>query len=116
MSLPEALLWRELKSAKIGHSFRKQHPIGQYKADFCCTEHRLVIEVDGAVHDSQAQAEHDLRRDAFIQAQGFAVVRIAAKDVLNDLEAVLVSIAAALPPLHHPSDGPPPRERGGSGV
>jgi very-short-patch-repair endonuclease len=108
MTLPEALLWRELKGAKLGHSFRMQHPIGSYKADFCCTEHKLVIEVDGMVHDVLDQALHDEKRDAYLAAQGFRVMRIAAKDVLRDLGAVVISIAAALPPLHRASAVPLP--------
>lgn len=113
MSLPEVLLWRELKGAKLGASFRKQHPIGPYKADFCCTACKFVVEVDGMAHDNLAQVEHDAKRNAYIRLQGFSILRVAASDVLRDLGAVVEGIVAALPPLHHPAGGSPPRERGG---
>lgn len=100
MSLPEVLLWREIKGAKLGVSFRKQHPIGVYKADFCCTEHRLVVEVDGMAHGMGDTAKHDAKRDAFLQSKGYSIMRIPALDVLNRLEFVLEAIKAALPPLH----------------
>jgi very-short-patch-repair endonuclease len=100
MSLPEVLLWQELKSAKLGVSFRKQHPIGPYKADFCCTERKLVVEVDGFVHDTLDQTLRDERRNAFMQERGFEVLRIPASDILRSLSEVLQRISLALPPLH----------------
>jgi very-short-patch-repair endonuclease len=108
MSLPEVLLWRELKAGKQGVPFRKQHPIGRYKADFCCTERKLVVEIDGMSHDMGNAPERDAQRDAFMIAFGFAILRIPANDVLKRMDAVLEQIVAALPPLHHASAVPLP--------
>jgi very-short-patch-repair endonuclease len=113
MTLPEVLLWRELKASRLGVAFRKQHPIGPYKADFCASCCKLVIEVDGFAHDTPDVALRDEKRDAFMVALGFTVLRIPARDLLEDMGQVLDRIRLALPPLHHPADGPPPRERGG---
>jgi len=63
MTLPEVVLWEELRRAKLkGLQFRRQHPIGPYILDFYCSNARLAIEIDGASHDHERQAEHDERR------------------------------------------------------
>ncbi len=110
MSYPEVMLWQRLRGKALGYSFRKQHPVGPYVADFCCLSVRLIVEVDGAVHDGDAKAAYDARRDAFIKHNGFRVLRVAATDVQRDIEAVIAAVVAlAEAPLHRPSDGPPPR-------
>ncbi len=113
MTLPEVILWNELKASKLGVPFRKQHPIGIYITDFCCSEKMLVVEVDGKVHDLLDQALHDQSRDETMKALGYRVLRFSAKDVLGNMLTVLDTIAGELHPLHHPAGGPPPRERGG---
>ncbi len=59
MTEVEKILWKELRNRKLnGHKFRRQHPIGQFIADFYCHEAKLVVEVDGEVHDAiEAQEE-----------------------------------------------------------
>jgi very-short-patch-repair endonuclease len=111
MSLPEGLLWRELRKRPGGFKFRRQHPLRPYIADFYCPAVRLVVEVDGLSHAMGDRPQRDEARDRFMQEQGFRVLRIAATDVMNDLEAVLTMIvrACACPlPLHHAAHGPPP--------
>ena len=112
MSLPEVLLWRELRKRPGGFKFRRQCPIAPYTLDFACLETRLAIEVDGEAHDRGNAPERDEERDRVLAQKGFAVLRIPARDVLNDVESVVNGIAArclALGPLHRPADGPPPR-------
>jgi very-short-patch-repair endonuclease len=115
MSLPEVLLWRALRTRPQGLKFRRQHPVGGYVADFACLPARLLIEVDGATHGFGDRARVDALRQADLQRTGFAVLRIAARDLLDDLDAVvrmIVARCAARAPLHHPrlrGDGPPPR-------
>ena len=110
MSLPEVLLWQRLRGAAAGVKFRRQHPIGPYVADFCCTSLNLVIEVDGAVHDAHGRPERDDEREGFLVQNGYRVIRVPAADVLKDADAVAASIAALVAaPLHRPADGPPPR-------
>jgi len=110
MSVPERMLWRHLRQRPEGLKFRRQHPIGPYVADFCCLSHRLVIEVDGMVHDNKDCAARDDTRQRFMNENGFRVLRISAKRVLADAVGTAEAIVArAANPLHRPMDGPPPR-------
>jgi very-short-patch-repair endonuclease len=118
MTPPERRLWSVLKGEPDGFRFRRQHPCGPYTLDFFCPTRGLVIEVDGEVHGRGEQPEHDARRDAWLGAQGFTILRIPAFELIRDLDAVLRHIlhtAALLRPLHHPAapGGPPPPLREG---
>jgi very-short-patch-repair endonuclease len=86
LSLPEMLLWRLLQMTRRELRFRRQHPIGPYVADFYCPAAKMVIEVDGAMHDWRQDA--DGRRDAYMGSLGLRIIRIAAADVLADPNAV----------------------------
>ena len=93
MSLPERLLWGRLKYRPLGAKFRRQHPAGRYVLDFYCHEARLVVEVDGIAHDMADRPERDRSRDAELAAKGLHVVRIAASDILADVDGIAQSIA-----------------------
>lgn len=112
MSLPEILLWQRLKGSPQGVAFRKQHPIGPYRADFYCAAAKLVIEVDGIAHDMGDRPQRDAARNAWLEQTGYRVIRIAAVDVLKNADAAAQSIVAlAASPLHHlpeEANGPPP--------
>lgn len=92
MSLPERVLWRQLRLKQTGLRFRKQHPAGQYVLDFYCHEARLCVEIDGQSHDFTSA--HDDRRDHWLASQGVRTLRIAARDVLRNLEGVVQYIVA----------------------
>ena len=110
MSLPEVLLWQQLRGSPQGVSFRKQHPIDPYVADFYCSAAKLVVEIDGEAHDRGDRPERDEARDAFLRERGYEVLRVAAGDVLKDPVAIASYIIEyAGRPLHQPSAGPPPR-------
>jgi very-short-patch-repair endonuclease len=112
MSLPEVLLWQRLRGRKAGVKFRSQHPIGPYVVDFYCSESRLVIEVDGEVHNRGDRPAHDEARDAFLRENGHQVMHLPAADILKDADGVAAAIAAlAASPLHHDAArrSPPPR-------
>lgn len=112
MSLPEVLLWRELRKRPGGFKWRKQHPAGPFSLDFACLEARLVIEVDGEAHDRGSNPAYDEARDEWLMARGYRTWRIPARDVLAHLEAVVryaVHLAEQCQPLHRPSGGSPPR-------
>ena len=109
MSLPEVLLWEQLRAAKQGMKFRRQHPIGPYIADFYCSAAKLVIEIDGEAHDLGDRSERDIVRDAAMRNAGYEVLRIGAADVLKDVEAVILTIRATVEsPLHRTSTVPLP--------
>ncbi|MGQ3101338.1 MAG: endonuclease domain-containing protein [Sphingopyxis solisilvae] len=102
MTLPEVLLWEQLRAQKLGVKFRRQHPIGPYITDFCSMVAKLVIEIDGEAHDRGTAAARDAARDAFLAAQGFEVVRLTAKDVLGNMDGVVTLLRSkADSPLHH---------------
>ena len=112
MSLPEVLLWDALRKKAVGPRFRRQFPSDRMTVDFACLSHRLIIEVDGEQHGYGDQPRRDEARDAIMQREGFTVMRIAARDVLKNLDGVIDSIVvrcSEVGPLHRPSDGPPPR-------
>ena len=109
MSLPEVLLWRELRRRPGGLKFRRQHPAGPFVLDFVCLSARLAIEVDGEAHDRGGNPGRDEARDQWVMAQGFRTVRIPARAVLDDVEAVVTHIVTQCQPLHRTSCGPPPR-------
>ena len=114
MSLPEVLLWRELRGASSGLRFRKQHPIPPYYADFYCAAARLVIEIDGSGH---AESRSDAVRDAALASKGFTTLRIGNHDVIENLDGVLETILRALQaaPPTRPLRGHPPHEGEGRG-
>lgn len=93
-NLAEGRLWSELKDRRLGgHKFVRQHPVGPYFADFACREKRLVVELDGSQH---ADSEHDRRRDAFMQAAGWSVIRFWSHEARAETRAVCETILAAL--------------------
>jgi very-short-patch-repair endonuclease len=114
MSLPEVLLWQVLRKRPDGLKFRRQFPIGEITVDFACLEQRLIIEIDGEGHSFGDQPRRDAARNAVLKREGFRVLRIPARDVLKNMDAVLrwiVATCSELGPLHHDASrrGPPPR-------
>jgi very-short-patch-repair endonuclease len=90
----EELLWAELRNRKLnGLKFRRQHPIDKYIADFYCHERKLVIELDGAVHDAKENADYDKARTFELKDLGINVLRFRNDEVINRLECVLQKIA-----------------------
>jgi very-short-patch-repair endonuclease len=87
----EVLLWRHLRSAAMGASFRRQHPIGPYFADFCCTSLKIVIELDGGQHADRAA--YDAARTAYLERQGYVVLRFWNNDVMEGLDGVCEQIS-----------------------
>ena len=107
MTDAEVILWSRSRRASLaGHRFRRQHPVGNYIADFACVAGRPIVEVDGVTHSSASEILHDTKRDAFLRAQGWRVFRVRNIDVYENLEDVLEGIYRALPPP--PLRGPPP--------
>ena len=94
MTLPEVLLWRELRNRPAGLKFRRQHPAGRYTLDFYCDEANLCVEVDGIAHDMGENPSRDMERDAWLKLQGVTVLRIPAKHILSDLPAAVETIIA----------------------
>jgi very-short-patch-repair endonuclease len=115
MTLPEVLLWRELRARPRGHKFRHQHGAGPYVLDFYCAAAALCIEVDGKAHEMGTNPARDERRDAWLAEQGIRTLRIPAEEILRDLEPVVILIeqecASRSPSTGYA--GPPPRQKPG---
>lgn len=94
MTLAERRLWRELRARRFMHAwFRRQAPIGPYIADFVCHRCRLVIEVDGG---QLAGSRGDARRDDWMRAEGYQVLRFWNNEVLANPEGVMERIGRAI--------------------
>jgi len=93
----EKRLWRLLYTFRTkGYHFRKQSQVGDYFPDFVCHHARLIIEVDGGQHYTDAGLTHDANRDAFLRSRGYEILRYSNLDVLNNPDGVFDSIALAL--------------------
>jgi very-short-patch-repair endonuclease len=104
----EALLWQCLRNRQLnGLKFRRQHPLGRYIADFYCAEKRLVIELEGVIHQEPRQQQYDLIRQQEIKSRGLTVLRFTNEEVETKIELVLEQIldAATSPPLHRVERG-----------
>ena len=90
-------LWEAIRNRRLaGFKFVRQLPVGPYVADFACRERKLILEVDGATHGSETELRYDERRTAFLQAEGFRVMRCWNDDVFTNLEGVLDGILLRL--------------------
>ena len=120
LSPPEARLWTRLRPRIPGMPiFRRQHPVGPYVIDFYCTDARFAVEVDGIAHDLGDRPQRDLRRDAWLSAQGVTVMHIAASEVMRGIDDVVDAIIRtaieriAAAPTTALTRGPPPPLCGG---
>jgi len=89
MSLPEILLWQELRKRPSGFKFRRQQAANAFVTDFYCHSAKLVVEVDGTAHERGNSPEWDGERDLLLRRHGMNVVRVGARDVLDNLEGVV---------------------------
>ena len=93
----EKILWQRLRGKQVGgFHFRRQHPIGRFIVDFYCASARLVVEVDGAVHNEPGHAEYDEDRQRFLQASGLRVLRFSNAQVVGETDAVVEVIAESV--------------------
>lgn len=92
MTHAEELLWYHLKQKPCGFKFRRQHPFGQYIFDFYCHKAKLVIEIDGSVHELEEVKANDEIRQKTIEDSGLRIVRFSNDRVMHDREAVVNEI------------------------
>ena len=88
----ESILWNYLKGKQTGYSFRRQHIIGSYIADFSCLSHSLLIEIDGGYHQLPEQQISDEYRTEWLENKGFHVMRFTNEEVTGDTEKVINTI------------------------
>lgn len=100
MTDAEKKLWWHLRRLPIEDMhFRRQATIGPFFADFACHEKRLVIEIDGGGHATPEQEATDAARTAYLEAQGYRVLRFWNHEVLKEIDAVMLAIHSALDEL-----------------
>jgi len=90
----ERRMWSALRDRRLlRYKFRRQHPIGGLIVDFVCTQYRLAIEVDGGQHADNAA---DALRTAWLESQGWRMIRFWNNDVLGNTNGVVETILRAL--------------------
>jgi very-short-patch-repair endonuclease len=109
MTNAEEILWRSLRNSGLdGLKFRRQVPIGNYVADFLCTEHRLIVELDGRPHEHEDQRRHDAIRDKWLRERGYHVRRLDNDLVIGGGNIPLERIREAIANRRGPSSDPAP--------
>lgn len=94
LTIAEAFLWNELKARKFeSKRFTKQHSIGNYIVDFYCPSEKLIIELDGEVHNNTDAMEYDEKRTEFLEDLGYKVIRFENKMVFENLSSVFKEIS-----------------------
>ncbi|HLP04656.1 MAG TPA: endonuclease domain-containing protein [Paludibacter sp.] len=96
MTLAESVLWNHIKSKKLGVKFRRQHVIGNFIPDFVALSCKLVIEVDGEIHNFQKEA--DEQRTFVLNEKGYKVIRFTNNEILLNINQVLDRIKNELTP------------------
>ena len=95
----EAKLWGKRRNRQLaGLKFVRQDPIRPHFADFVCRERKLIVEIDGATHSTDAELARDATRSASLRVRGYKVIRFSNAEVYENLngvlEAILISIEA----------------------
>ena len=96
MTDAEKTLWFYLKQNPEGFKFRRQHPLGIYIADFYCHKVKLVIELDGDIHQNPEVKINDDIRQRNIEQEGIKVIRFTNEEIYNDLKMVSEKIKSHL--------------------
>ena len=116
----EKRLWEQLRNRQLaGVKFVRQAPIGPYITDFLGREHKLIVEIDGATHSTDAEVSHDAVRTAQLARMGFSMLRLQNGEVIDGMDEVLTLIREALARCPSPSpshgDGSPSSPASGRG-
>lgn len=105
----EQALWERLRDRQLsGLKIRRQHRIGKYIVDFYCAAARLVIELEGSIHDTPEQKEYDKVRFEELRSRGLKILRFRNAEVLNNMESVLnqiLNVASVAPEFPSPNLG-----------
>ena len=92
----EAILWQYLRRKELGEKFVRQHGIENYIVDFCCRRKKLIVEIDGSIHDKSEAKENDEKRTEYLEHLGYKIIRFKNEEVLDETEKVLEKIKASL--------------------
>ncbi len=93
----ESLLWNELRKERLaGFKFRRQHIIQTFIVDFYCPAAKLVIEIDGAIHETQLG--YDQVRETDLRTMGYQILRFTNEKLINNMASVIGEIRQTLSP------------------
>ena len=96
----EKFFWKFVRNKQFHDlKFRRQHPIGNYIVDFCCTSIKAIIEIDGDTHSSNQDRQKDCIRTHFLSKLGYNVFRYNNRDVLSNIDGVIKDLESKLPLL-----------------
>src|SRR5688572_6957142 len=90
----EQIFWLRLKEQFPKYKFRRQHPISIYIADFYCHKLKLVIEIDGSIHDSEEAKLNDEKRQNDLENLNLTVIRFTNNQVKKEIELVIEKISS----------------------
>jgi very-short-patch-repair endonuclease len=94
-AVTEKHFWNEVRDRKLGgFKFRRQVLIGPYIPDYVCAEKKLIVELDGVLHEDRKG--YDARRDAYLELEGYRVIRFKNEDLLHDMSGTLEYIRREL--------------------
>ena len=100
----ELILWQYLKANQLRVRFKRQHPIWMYIADFYCHQLKLVVEIDGSIHNTEDVRENDKVREEDISSFGIKVARFNNDEIKNDVESVVEKIKGVVNELKKNND------------
>ncbi|MEQ9467853.1 MAG: class I tRNA ligase family protein [Ekhidna sp.] len=106
----EDILWQKLRNKKLGYKVRRQHPVGDFIADFIFLKEKLIVEVDGPYHDQEEQRELDLARKEYLESLGYQILVVKNEAVNENLSKVLSRIKSTLDKVS--SEAPSPSGKG----
>ncbi|MFA5928786.1 MAG: endonuclease domain-containing protein [Candidatus Margulisiibacteriota bacterium] len=87
----EEMFWQKVRAGKfLGLKFRRQVVLRGFVVDFCCNGKKLVVEIDGGVHNEQK--EYDQNRELVLRKAGFAIIRIPSEDICSNIDKVFIML------------------------
>jgi len=101
----EEFLWEHIKNSSLGVKFSRQVGIGTFIVDFCCRSQKLIVEVDGEIHDKLENVVCDNKREDILKSLDYRILRFKNKEVLENLNYVITTIKNNLSPLPTPGEG-----------
>lgn len=96
-TLFEEVLWQEIRNNKLGLRFKRQYSIMNFVTDFYCPKAKLVIEIDGGIHNKTENQKYDKYRTEYLKSLGIKEIRFTNDQVTNFMNDILIKIKSNLP-------------------